>query len=208
MTFEAIKNIIETGENSIEASNKFNDGRINSIKDEKEIADYVKSLFGNKCVIAPPRFWYDISLTIDGKFYPINIKSVTGASQDNISSKEGLFYTVTGLDPKKENINKFSVFEEKMLNNINYDSDADYYFIIFFKTSKQIFFSSLKRVYHLVPNGNNLPFQCKWNDNKEYSKRNNKEQIDFLIQTYFESVMKKINAHNYIVQYMRRNFNE
>ena len=208
MTFETIKNIIETGENSIEASNKFNDGRINSIKDEKEIADYVKSLFGDKCVIAPPRFWYDISLTIDGKFYPINIKSVTGASQDNISSKEGLFYTVTGLDPKKENINKFSAFEEKMLNNINYDSDADYYFIIFFKTSKQIFFSSLKRVCHLVPNGNNLPFQCKWNDNKEYSTRNNKEQIDFLIQVYFESVMKKINAHNYIVQYMRRNFNE
>ena len=122
MTFETIKNIIETGENSIEASNKFNDGRINSIKDEKEIADYVKSLFGDKCVIAPPRFWYDISLTIDGKFYPINIKSVTGASQDNISSKEGLFYTVTGLDPKKENINKFSW-------NIKFFAKKSYYTI-------------------------------------------------------------------------------
>ena len=208
MTFETIKNIIETGENSIEASNKYNDGRINSLKDETEIANYIKSLFGDKCTIAPPRHWYDVSLTIDGKFYPINIKSVTGNTSDNVGGKEGLFYTITGLDPEKEKISRFSIFEEKMLNNINYDSDADYYFVIFFKTSKKIFFSSLKRICRLTTNGSNLPFQCKWNDNKEYSMRNNKEQVDFLIQTYYESVMKKINAHNYIVQYMRRNFNE
>ena len=208
MDFEKIKRIIETGNVAFNASTASPDGRVNSLTDENEIAAYVKDLFGDKCTIAPPRFWYDVALTIDGKFYPINIKSVTGTTSDNISSKEGMFYAITGLDPQIEKITQFKSFEEKLLTNINYDSDSDYYFIIFFKRTKKIFFTSLKRVCTLTPNGNNLPFQCKWNDNKIYTTRNNKEQIDYLIKVYFEGVMKKITAHQYILNYMKVNFNE
>lgn len=207
MKFEVLKRIIETGKVTFDASSESNDGRINSINDEGEIAKYIKDLFKNECQVAPPRFWYDVALTIDGKFYPINIKSVTGKTSDNISSKEGMFYAVTGLDPKKEKVVQFNTFEEKMIANINYDSDADYYFIIFFKDTKEIFFTSLKRICTLTPNGNNLPFQCKWNDNKIYTTRNNEEQINYLIEIYYKSVMKKVSVHQYILNYMKEKLN-
>ena len=209
MTFEQLKHIIETGKVTFDASVDSKDGRINSIKDESEIAAYIKNLFGDKCEIAPPRFWYDISLTIDGKFHPINIKSTTGKTIDNIGSKNGMFYAITGLDPCVEKVTPFKTFESKLLNNINYTGDADYYFIIFFKETKELFFTSLKRICTLTPNGNNLPFQCKWNDNKVYTTRNHKDQIDYIINIYCESVKKKIEQqHQIILNYMREKANE
>ena len=209
MTFEKLKQIIESGNITFNASTISQDGRVNSIKDEDKIALYIKNLFGDKCNIAPPRFWYDVALTIDGKFYPINIKSVTGKTADNISSKDGMFYAITGLDPRTEKVTPFKTFENKLLNNINYSGDADYYFVIFFKETKEIFFTSLKRVCTLTPNGSNLPFQCKWNNNKVYTTRNNKDQINYIIKVYCESVKKKIEGqHQYILNYMKVNFNE
>lgn len=209
MDFEEIKKVIETGNVAFNASTASQDGRVNSLADEDEIAAYVKNLFGNQCEIAPPRFWYDVALTIDGKFYPINIKSVIGTTSDNISSKEGMFYAITGLDPRKEKVTPFATFEKKLFDNIDYNGDSDYYFIIFFKNTKELFFTSLKRVCTLTPNGSNLPFQCKWNDNKVYTTRNNKEQIDYIIKMYFASVMKKIEGqHKYILNYMKVKLNE
>lgn len=209
MIFEELKRIIETEIITFDASTISQDGRINSITDEATIALHIKNLFGDKCNIAPPRFWYDLSLTIDGRFYPINIKSVTGKTADNISSKDGMFYAITGLDPRAEKVTPFQVFENKLLNNIDYNGDADYYFIIFFKNTKEIFFTSLKRICTLISNGSNLPFQCKWNDNKVYTDRSNKDQIDYIIKMYYESVKKKIEGqHQYILNYMKVNFNE
>ena len=210
MTFEELKQIIETGKNTLNPAADSDDGRINSITDEHTIALYIKDLFGeDKCQIAKPRFWYDVALTIDGKFYPINIKSTTGKDSDNISSKDGVFYAITGLDPRAEKVTPFKTFEEKLLNNIKYNGDSDYYFVVFFKDTKELFFSSLKRICVLTPNGSNLPFQCKWNDNKIYTTRNSEEQINYIINMYYESVKKKIEGqHQYILNYMKVNLNE
>lgn len=41
------------------------------------------------------------------------------------------------------------------------ENNKDYYFLVINKTNNaDIFFNSLKMLYELIPNGNNLPFQC------------------------------------------------
>lgn len=204
MTFENIKQQIENGVVTFENAHISDDGRVNSILDEKSIIEYLKAIFPGHVVEAPQeRYWYDVALRFGDEFYPINIKSSTGESADNISSKGGLLYAVTGIDPSTRYIVPFANFEEALYDNIDYNGTSDYYFVVFFKNSHQLLFTSLKRINTLVPNGNNLPFQCKWRDNIQPTTRSNTEQIDYLISMYVQSVMKKLNSH---VRTMERYF--
>lgn len=193
MTFEEIKNIIENGLITFETSKNHSDGRINSIEDEDSIVEYIKGLFPPENIVeAPPRFWYDICLKFDNNIFPINIKSTMGTTADNISSKEGLYYALTGRDPKEDKVNNFEPFNNKITKYYNPTCKEDYYFCIFLKEKRKFFFSSLKRIPVVVPNGNNLPFQCKWDqENLKYSERNLKEQGEYLMEAYISSFIKR-----------------
>ena len=202
MTFEQVKSILEHGTTQFEASTAFEDGRINSINDEESIIEYEKFLFPDNYVEAPQaRYWYDIALKFDdGTFYPINIKSTIGATADNISSKDGLFYSVTGIDPKTVSINSYKKFETELFNNIDYETPNDYYILVFFKTRGTFLFSSLKRIETLTINSNNLPFQCKWDSNLTYTTRSQKDQIHYMLNCYIAGVAASVEKHNIALQ--------
>lgn len=62
---------------------------------------------------------------------------------------------------------------------------------MYFKESESFLITSLKRIQTLVPNGSNLPFQCKWSDNCTFSTRTTEEQSQYLMDVYYNSWLKK-----------------
>lgn len=189
------------------ADTSYKDGRINSINDEENLFSIIKANPPEGYIIldAPPRYWYDFALVNDTEFYPINIKSTTGRSADNISSKEGMYYALTGRDPKEDKITNFESFNKKITEYYNEDTAADYFFLILFKEQGTLFFTSLKRLEILTSNGNNLPFQCKWGNNIKYTKRSCHEQSKYILNVYIESFLKRTPGLEYLLNWREAN---
>jgi hypothetical protein len=184
--------------NSLKLSEKHEDGRINSaLSEEIVIEEFIKNAYnlGYVSERSAKRDWYDVSINIDNKVIPINVK-ITDGGTDNISSKKGMYYALTGLNP--DNLtDQWIPFNKSLLDNINFNSDADYYFIVVFKHINKILVTSLLEINTLVPNGNNLPFQCNWGS-LSITKRSRKEQIKYVLEKYYESWKKKCKPFLYL----------
>ena len=177
--------------------NKNADGRLNSAISEDMVFDFIKKYIP-EIEKAPPRYWYDCIY----KRYPFNIKITTGTGADNISSKIGMLYAMTGYTPEEirdmgyGNINIWNNFNQalKDLSTIN---PRDYGFIVIFKKEsiiKNVFITSLKRIDKLVSNGANLPFQANWSQNMVYTTRSPQEQLNYLKEIYIDSWFKKASG--------------
>ncbi len=142
------------------------------------------------------RSWYDFSFKDNNLFIPVNIKITETTKADNLNAKLGIYYALTGLLPTFPNeINWLRYFEE-LSNNIGSNKDRDYYFLIINKqNTNEVIVNSLKSLKKLVPNGNNLPFQCRWCDNKEPVKRTFLQAEKFLLTTFGKSI--KLRAEIY-----------
>ncbi|MBZ0284556.1 MAG: hypothetical protein K8L97_27705 [Anaerolineae bacterium] len=173
------------------------DGRINSQKNERQISQALEffSLSSEwfqsnrlSLHVAPARFWYDFAVTIgEGVFIPVNVKVSALRTSDNLSSKEGVFYALTGIHPQDVRINNWERFSIELSRCIGRNPFADYYFLIVSKEDPgDVFWTSLKKINELVPNGNNPPFQCHWGKNRLRNDRGNEEA-----QTYILSILRK-----------------
>jgi len=92
-------------------------------------------------------------------------------------------------------INWLSYFE-RLKENMGTNKCNDYYFLVINKTNvKDVFANGLKALPKLQPNGNNLPFQCKWDENIEFKNRTFKQAESFLLTTFGESI--KLRAEIY-----------
>ena len=179
---------------------KTGDGRAESTESEHEFCKALKKFLEQNtdftAEIAPPRCWYDIAIYYKNFFLPVNIKLTDGKGADNISSKLGLFYALTGIDPKNvKNLTHWDVYANALTNNYNDNLEADYYLIVYNKITENILLNSLKRINKLVPNGNNLPFQCNWGilENQVPTSRNLQEQCKYLMNIFIQSWKKRIN---------------
>lgn len=186
------------------------DGRLDSAESEIVVVEHLKELFADSVVtikVAPrPRYWYDVLLELNGKSYPVNVKITSGAQADNVSSKEGLFYTLTGMWPEKvSGLNRWNSYNTLLTENLNFNTDGDYYFVVYFKEEGTFLFTSLKHIDTLVANGNNLPFQCKWGNNYEFTSRTTEEQCQYLMDIYFDSWIKKVGGFEPLMNWKTRN---
>lgn len=211
--FNFLKNEIE---NSFLSASRLShsstgDGRLDSAESETIVIKHLKTLFNENKDIeifdAPrPRYWYDILVKINGKSYPVNIKITTGKEADNVSSKEGLFYTLTGLWPENiKGLTRWESYNTLLTKNLNPLLNSDYYFIIYFKENETFLVTSLKRIQELKPNGNNLPFQCNWSKNNEFTERTAEEQNKYLMEIYYQSWLKKLNGFEPLVRWKEEN---
>lgn len=195
----------------------FNDGRLNSAKNEEEIINkilqntvFINWLKNNNFEILTPNMksnnnleWYDFAIKNDmlNYFLPVNIKisnfNDIHSSADNLNCKLGIFYSLTGKLPNTVGIGNgiewktfFKLLDDNMSNISN--NDKDYYFLIINKNNtNDIFFTSLKTLKSLVPNGNNLPFQCIWNNNRERISRTNNDAKVFILENFKKSIDKR-----------------
>lgn len=169
------------------------DGRLDSALNEAEVLAWLKKYIPEIKESKEIRKWYDCTY----KGYPFNIKITMGNTADNMSSKWGLLYAMTGISVEEYkgygNINNWAPFNTALVKNVQC-SNKDYGFIVVFKDTKQIFLSSLKRVKVAVPNGNNLPLQIKWKDNLKYSDRTQEMQINYIMSIYKQSWLKKVSG--------------
>ena len=181
-------------QNPVALSNNDADGRVNSGVNEHEILDALQaSEYGRIIELPPPRCWYDFAIkNMYGEIY-VNIKvsDLNNSAADNLSSKQGMGYALTGIKNIPDN---WRGFNETIANNIR--NGYDYYFLVVNKNNpRDVFWTSLKRIQRLQPNGNNLPFQCNWASNREWSNRTEEESIKYILKIYLDSWDKKINGY-------------
>lgn len=190
---ELQERIAQLNTSELVLTNNSADGRLNSAIDEVGVIIWLQKYIPEIEESKEIRKWYDCIY----KGYPFNVKITMGNTADNMSSKWGLLYAMTGI-PIEEyegygNMNNWVPFNTALVENVQC-SDKDYGFIVVFKDTKQIFLSSLKRVKVAVPNGNNLPLQIKWKDNLEYSDRTQEAQINYIMSIYKQSWLKKVSG--------------
>ncbi len=133
--------------------------------------------------IPPNDFWYDFAIRGRDLFLPVNLKvSSLEGSGDNVSAKDGLFFALTGVDPRSASTNTWERFCTALAHNLSTSTSADYFLLIVSKTQiGDVFWTSLKSLKHLQPNGNNLPFQCNWQENRERIYRTHDEAARYLL---------------------------
>ncbi len=149
------------------------DGRMDSSTNEKPVIDLLVGKFSSTIMVpSKPRHWYDFAVADGGVLVPVNIKitALRGAA-DNLNCKLGIYYALTGKEPTFANGIPWGKFHKVLMDNIT-PNDRDYYFLVINKRKpSELFAIGLKEIAVLQPNGNNLPFQCCWRNNRVPKQR-------------------------------------
>lgn len=192
-------------------SSAMDDGRINSAINEDEVLNFLEKTFrlpdGYSFRRPQAREWFDFVVENDSEFFPVNIKVTNTTTADNLNCKLGIYYALTGLKPAFGNeINWLSYFHQLSLA-FGRQQDKDYYFLIINKNSlADVFCTSLRGLQTLTPNGNNLPFQSRWCDNRCLCQRTFQESANFVMNTFGESIKRRsdiyFNFKKYFPQYV------
>ncbi|WP_334087200.1 restriction endonuclease [Helicobacter typhlonius] len=180
-------------------SKQSRDGRINSAFNEDEI---FKCLETNFAINRPNmRDWVDFSFEENNIFYPVNIKVSTTKTTDNLNCKLGIYYALTGKIQPFGNGVSWDCYFKSLKENIQQNS-KDYYFLIINKdNSSDVFATSLKNLESILPNGNNLPFQAKWDNNRKLINRDFESAKAFLLGTFEESLKLRADAYLHFKKY-------
>ncbi len=181
------------------------DGRVDSQASEQEISktllnyaeanEWFSQEHGLSIQIAPPRHWFDFCVKGHGFFLPVNVKVSACKSADNLSSKEGVFFALTGVDPSGVTINTWERFFGNLAELRGKDPRADYYFLVVHKEHKgDVFWTSLKCIGQLDPNGNNPPFQCHWGKNRGRVSRSVEDAENYILGVLGETFRLRAEA--------------
>ncbi|WQW67505.1 restriction endonuclease [Helicobacter pylori] len=178
--------------NPYNLSQPLQDGRLNSSVNEEEILNTIKDYFPIQ--LPRVREWWDFSFKKNDIFYPVNIKTTTTKTADNLNGKLGIYYALCGLVPEFNNEIAWEKYFHKLHKDLGKNTDRDYYFLIINKNDpKDVFINSLKGIQTLQPN--NLPFQCKWDNNRKIVQRNFIESKNFILSALAKSVKLRANIY-------------
>ncbi|GAA7948753.1 hypothetical protein JP0539_14430 [Helicobacter pylori] len=176
--------------NPYNLSQPLQDGRLNSSVNEEEILNAIKYFFPIQ--LPKAREWWDFSFEENDIFYPVNI--TTTKTADNLNCKLRIYYALCGLLPEFNNEIAWEKYFQKLHEDLGKNTDRDYYFLIINKNDpKDIFINSLKGIQTLQPN--NLPFQCKWDKNREIIQRDFDGSKNFILSALAESVKLRANIY-------------
>ncbi|MEF8712725.1 MAG: restriction endonuclease [Accumulibacter sp.] len=178
--------------NGVQLSKQFQDGRINASINEDEVIKAIQSKF--HIDLPPPRHWYDFAIPKGNEQIPVNIKITSTSTADNVQCKLGMYYALTGIWPTFANETPWRDYFALLKRGLSTSTDKDYYFLVVSKTNlRDIFCTSLKQIQTLVANGNNLPFQCNWGNNRNLKSRTHDGAIKFLLGKFRESIQLRAN---------------
>ncbi len=190
-------------ERPISLLNESDDGRVNSISNEDQIINLLKYHMGEKLEKPSMRKWYDIKLVDNHKEFYVNVKvsDLSNGAADNLSSKLGMGYALTGITEMPIG---WEDFNNMLADNLRIG--YDYYFLVVDKSRQgNVFWTSLKRISVLQPNGSNLPFQCNWARNTMPSGRSEIEAMKYILNIYLMSWDKKTNGYPHKIRDMLLN---
>ena len=181
------------------SNNKEFDGRTNSCIDENKIISFLihHPSFKEKIRKAENRFWYDVKV-YDSEFgwVPVNVKTTTIKTADNVGNMSICLQAFTDeaidIDERYNNGSVTNKFINKLKNKeYNTDFRKDYYFLVVNKDEpSQVIVNSVLGVSNITPNVNNLPFQIKWINNKDYSLTED-EDVQTRVVTHLQAIQQK-----------------
>lgn len=178
--------------NAVQLSRQFQDGRINASINEDEIIKAIQTTFDID--LPPPRHWYDFAIKNGGEKIPVNIKVSSTSTADNVQCKLGMYYALTGIWPTFANEMPWGEYFALLNKGLNTKTDKDYYILVVSKKNpRDVFCTSLKQIQTLVANGNNLPFQCNWGNNRAPQSRTHDAAVKFLLGKFYESIKLRAN---------------
>ena len=184
-------NLLNNKINSFELSEDFNDGRINSIKNENEIIDLIlkNSNSWSKCKERDSKDIYHEHLDIN-----VNIKVSTFKTNDNMSSKSGLISVFSKNNIKQGHLDYVKELISINSNGLDKTLFKDYYFLLFNKIERNFSLSSVLNLNKVSVNSNNLPFQIKWNNNSflQLPIFDNLEKFNFIKNKQFKKCCNAI----------------
>ena len=186
--FKGIENYFNTPGN-LTSTDSNDDGRINSLLDEEYNLKNASKVFDD-LEIYPPRRFADFKL-----FNPFNWKSTNTNTADNCSAKLSIVYSFCGVDEKDlikyqgwkkfwAKVGEFKDYTAEQFEEIY----RPYYFLIQNKITGKVFINELSTLTKLTPNGNNLPFQIKWDDNLTVNKQDKRTAFIQVLTVLHESV--------------------
>ncbi|PAF43423.1 restriction endonuclease [Helicobacter sp. 11S03491-1] len=181
-------------------SQKSADGRINSAINEDELLFFIKKQFPN--ILCPKkREPKDFSFEENEKYIPVNIKITNTNTTDNLNCKVGIYYALSGKIPTFDNQIDWKKYLEILQKNIS-ENDKDYYFLVINKNNfNDIYPVSLKCIHKIIPNGNNLPFQARWDQNKIPLHRTFEEAKNYLLSTMGKSFKLRSRVYCQFIEY-------
>ena len=181
-------------EHPVELSSNDADGRVNSGVNEHEILEELQeSPYGGIIDIPQARAWYDFCITNrEGElFVNIKVSDLSNSAADNLSSKGGMGYALTGIKNLPNNWPGFNrIVSENIRNGFDY-----YYLVVNENDPQDVFWTSLKRIKDLQPNGSNPPFQCNWGANREWADRSEDESIEYILNVFLQSWDKRCSGY-------------
>jgi hypothetical protein len=167
------------------------DGRINSCADEEHIVQILRDMLGNCIRVPKSRMWYDV-LVYDNrrKWIPINIKTTTMKTSDNVGNLAMCVYAYTN---EKLNLRQSATYQNGEMSRILFEKikkkelnhgSKDYYFLVLDKNDpKNVGVNSLRGLTVLTPNLNNLPFQVQWSKNTKFRFKPISEVVRLFIKS-------------------------
>jgi hypothetical protein len=191
------------------------DGRMNALLSESAIKEQLRNLGlrGQFAQIDPTitiesskeRAWYDVCMErtmASGERVSafINIKVTEGKGADNIGSKLGVAYALTGTVEGISAASSWETFARFVRDNAPAQATgSDYYFLLIQKNTQGLMtravFHSLRRIMILVPNGANPPFQCNWGENiDKIAARSFEESSTYIREVLRTSLVKRYMA--------------
>lgn len=207
---EGVITLVSTG-----AGNARADSRAN----EQLIGNSLRAFALGHPLFSQGGFTFDV--TINGKWYdflvksadesiwlPINLKVSSLRGNDNLSSKAGLFYALTGVRPQGGVIRNWDLFCQNVAASVKKtDCSADYYFLVVDKDAsvaptERVFWTSLLQLQRVTPNGSNPPFQCKWRENKVRASRSRSVAVDHLLDVIGGTFVLRAKALDSFKQYV------
>jgi hypothetical protein len=186
--------------NEIKICSDKKDGRVNSGTDD-ENAKKIWLSFGENFGIGEGRSFYDLSYKDDdGKIHYINFKSsdLSKKAADNLNAKEAILISFTNLSLEKINECKtWAKVIDSLIKNKK-DNSRDYYYIIFDKKTNKFIFTSVKSLDNLIPNGSNLPYQCRWFEHTPQKNRSFADSYSYITSVFRTSLEKRAKAFIYL----------
>ncbi len=181
--------------------NRHADGRLNSSVNEEQILESLRKKF--KIEEPNAREWYDFVAISGRERFPVNIKVSNLNTADNVQCKLGIYYTLTGIWPDFGNGVSWETFFKMLSGDLSKGTRGDYYFLVVGKSDPtDIILTSLKQIGSLVPNGNNLPFQCNWGRNRELKQRSHDEAVKFILGVLGKSCELRANIKSEFERYL------
>lgn len=186
-------------------SRRLADGRVNASINEDELIREIQNGFAIH--LPRSRAWYDFAIEDGKEFYPVNIKITDTTHADNLNCKLGIYYALAGILPDFPNEIRWLYYFEKLQERIGTDKNKDYYFLVFNKQNpNDVFVNTLRGLRVLQPNGNNLPFQCCWDNNRKYENRSFSGAAKFILSTFGKSIKLRseiyFNFKKYFPEYV------